>query len=150
MLTGTINLSLAIYKINPSAEYRLSSSIAPNEIVEWRGPGPQPTEDELYAAWDELQTQYFMGVLCFNSVDVDNVVSDAIKEQIAPGRPKNLQSEAEKSLLAKISSINAKVSLGLNLTQDEITYLSEKLQFYATVIQPIRDAGNVFIEQHNW
>lgn len=46
-----IDLALAIYHINPKARYRLSSSAPPHTIIEWRGPGPQPTQAELEAAW---------------------------------------------------------------------------------------------------
>jgi hypothetical protein len=51
-----IDLSLAIWKINPSAEYRLSQSNPPHSIIEWRGPGPQPSEIEIYEAWLKCTT----------------------------------------------------------------------------------------------
>lgn len=46
-----MDLALCIYYINPLARYRLSSSVPPHEIVEWHGPGPQPTQAKLEAAW---------------------------------------------------------------------------------------------------
>jgi len=44
-------------------EYRLSQSVPPHSIIEWRGNDPQPTEAELATAWSEIQaneaaTQY--------------------------------------------------------------------------------------------
>lgn len=46
-----IDLALCIYYLNPQASYLLSSSTPPHHIVEWRGPGPQPTQADLEAAW---------------------------------------------------------------------------------------------------
>ncbi len=46
-----MDLALCIYYINPLAQYRLSSSVSPHEIVEWLGPGLQPTQTDLEAAW---------------------------------------------------------------------------------------------------
>lgn len=46
-----MDLGLCIHHINPQARYRLSSSVPPHEIVEWLGPGPEPTPAELEAAW---------------------------------------------------------------------------------------------------
>lgn len=50
-MSQLIDLGLCIYHINPQAEYRLSSSVPPHEIIEWRGPGLEPTQAELEAAW---------------------------------------------------------------------------------------------------
>lgn len=50
-MPNNIDLNLCIYHINSLARYRLSSSVPPHEIIEWRGPGPQPTQTELEAAW---------------------------------------------------------------------------------------------------
>ena len=54
-----IDYAIAIWRINPASEYRLNKSVPPDqEILEWRGPGKQPTAEELLAAWtaylDEL------------------------------------------------------------------------------------------------
>ncbi len=35
-------------------EWTLSQSIPPHEIIEWRGPGDCPADDEIQAAWDAL------------------------------------------------------------------------------------------------
>lgn len=56
-----IDYALAIWKINPAAEYRLNKSVPPGQqILEWRGPGKEPTEAELRAAYqaylDEVAT----------------------------------------------------------------------------------------------
>lgn len=48
-----MDLSLAIYQINPLAEYRLND--AKTAILEWRGPGPQPTGQQLTDAWAVYQ-----------------------------------------------------------------------------------------------
>lgn len=92
----------------------------------------------------------FRGAKVRNSIDVDNKVSADIKEAIAPGRPANLQSEAEKALLAKIGALSAKASLGIALTADEQAYLVEKLTFYSSTVQAIRDEGNAFIAARGW
>lgn len=44
-----VDLPLALWQINPAAEYLLND--AHDQIVEWRGPGEQPTQEELEAAW---------------------------------------------------------------------------------------------------
>ena len=46
-----INLALLQLGLNTS-EYRLSQSPPPHTIIEWRGPGTQPTDAELQAAYD--------------------------------------------------------------------------------------------------
>lgn len=46
-----IDLVLAIGQINPQAEYVLSSSVPPHTIIEWRGPGEQPTQEKLENAY---------------------------------------------------------------------------------------------------
>ena len=46
-----INLALLQLGLNTS-EYRLSQSVPPHNIIEWRGPGDQPTDAELQAAYD--------------------------------------------------------------------------------------------------
>jgi hypothetical protein len=48
-----MDLVLAIWQINPAAEYRLNDD--KTAILEWRGPGPEPTADELVAAWEVVQ-----------------------------------------------------------------------------------------------
>ena len=35
--------------------YRLTQSNPPHELVSWDGPDPQPTQEELEAAWIEAQ-----------------------------------------------------------------------------------------------
>lgn len=92
----------------------------------------------------------FRGVFVQDDTDVDNVVSNEIKEAIAPGRPANLQGEAEKALLAKIGALTAKAALGMALTAEEQAYLGEKLTFYAATVQVIRDEGNAFITARGW
>ena len=46
-----INIALLQLNLNTS-QYRLSQSNTPHSIVEWRGPGDQPTDAELQAAYD--------------------------------------------------------------------------------------------------
>lgn len=46
-----INIALLHLGLNTS-EYRLSQSPPPHTIIEWRGPGTQPTDAELQAAYD--------------------------------------------------------------------------------------------------
>jgi hypothetical protein len=48
-----MDLALALWQINPAAEYRLNDD--KTTILEWRGPGPEPTADELAAAWEVVQ-----------------------------------------------------------------------------------------------
>ena len=35
--------------------YRLTQSVPPHEFIAWDGPDPQPTQEELEAAWIEAQ-----------------------------------------------------------------------------------------------
>lgn len=48
-----MDLALAIWQINPAAEYRLNAD--KTAILEWRGPGKEPAADELAAAWKAAQ-----------------------------------------------------------------------------------------------
>ena len=38
--------------------YRLTQSNPPHEFISWDGPDPQPTSEELEAAWVAVQTAY--------------------------------------------------------------------------------------------
>lgn len=51
-----MDLALAIWQIDPTAEYRLTSD--KTAILEWRGPGPEPTADDLAAAWTTYQAAH--------------------------------------------------------------------------------------------
>lgn len=46
-----MDLALAIHKINPKAAYRLDCSNPATAILEWRGPGPFPSQAVLDEAW---------------------------------------------------------------------------------------------------
>ena len=50
-----MDLALAIHKHNPAGQYRLSDD--KTRIIEWRGPGPQPTQAQLEAAWAAVQAE---------------------------------------------------------------------------------------------
>lgn len=45
-----MDLTIAIWQLNPAAQYRLNDD--KTAILEWRGPGDQPTPQQLQAAWD--------------------------------------------------------------------------------------------------
>jgi predicted ATPase len=49
-----MDLALALWQIDPAAEYRLDHAHG-DQIIEWRGPGAQPTDKELAAAWAAYQ-----------------------------------------------------------------------------------------------
>jgi hypothetical protein len=51
-----MDLALALWQLNPAAEYRLNDD--KTQIAEWRGPGPEPTADELAAAWAQYQAAH--------------------------------------------------------------------------------------------
>lgn len=59
-----MDVARAIYKINPAASYRLTSSLASTglvDIIEWLGPGQIPTQQQLDDAWalcllDDVET----------------------------------------------------------------------------------------------
>ena len=38
--------------------YSLNKSNPPHEFIRWDGPDPQPTQEELEAAWTQIQTAY--------------------------------------------------------------------------------------------
>lgn len=44
------DIALALYYLNPAYTYRLSQSVPPQVILEWRGPGEQPTERAMLDA----------------------------------------------------------------------------------------------------
>lgn len=44
-----MDLDLAIWRLNPTAAYRLNA--AKDAILEWRGPGDEPTAQQLTDAW---------------------------------------------------------------------------------------------------
>lgn len=46
-----MDLVIAIERCCPGAEYRLSKSIPPHEILEWRDTRVQPTKSELDTSW---------------------------------------------------------------------------------------------------
>jgi len=48
-----MDLDLALWQLNPQAAYLLSED--KTAIVEWRGPGEEPTADQLAAAWTAYQ-----------------------------------------------------------------------------------------------
>jgi hypothetical protein len=48
-----MDLALAIWQLNPAAEFVLSADHS--SIAIWRGPGPQPSADELAIAWAAYQ-----------------------------------------------------------------------------------------------
>ena len=46
-----MDLALAIEEARPGARYRLNKSVPPDQaIIEWRGPGDEPTQKELESA----------------------------------------------------------------------------------------------------
>lgn len=52
-----IDFAIAIETCRPGAAYRLNHSVpdGTQEIVEWRGPGEQPTPQELGVAWESVK-----------------------------------------------------------------------------------------------
>ena len=52
-----MELQIAIAEIDPKARYLLNHSVGDGTqtIIEWRGPGPQPTPQELQATWDAYE-----------------------------------------------------------------------------------------------
>lgn len=48
-----MDISICVDQLGLNANtYRLTQSPVPHEIVEWLGPDPEPTMEELQAAWD--------------------------------------------------------------------------------------------------
>lgn len=48
-----MDLHLAILQLGKNNnEYAVSKDPPPHTLIEWRGPDPQPTEDELKTAWE--------------------------------------------------------------------------------------------------
>jgi hypothetical protein len=46
-----IDLSVVLPALVLGAMFRLDSSVPPHTIIEWRGPGEQPTEKSIEAWW---------------------------------------------------------------------------------------------------
>ena len=49
-----INLCINHLGLNAN-RYRLTQNPPPHEFVEWSGPDPQPTQEQLQAAWTEIE-----------------------------------------------------------------------------------------------
>lgn len=54
------DIKIAIERYLPNAVYRLSSSVPPHEIVEWRSDFPIPLESRLAALYDEYLAEQGM------------------------------------------------------------------------------------------
>jgi hypothetical protein len=51
-----MDINLCIHHLGLNANsYSLNQSNTPHEITNWYGPDPQPTQEELEAAWVEAQ-----------------------------------------------------------------------------------------------
>ena len=74
----TIDLARAIARIDPHAEYRLNHSQADGKqkIIEWRGPGDEPTVAELAAAWTQVEA----------AQDITDAAQAALEAKIAAAR----------------------------------------------------------------
>lgn len=68
-----MNLAIAIWRINPAAEYTLSDD--KTQIVDWRGPGPQPTPAELQAAWDAYQSEQAAAATAKQAADTERTAA---------------------------------------------------------------------------
>lgn len=77
-----MDLALAIWQINPAAEYRLNAD--KTKIEEWRGPGPQPTPDEMQAAWDAYQSQQATAISAKQAADTERTAATTdLRDQYA-------------------------------------------------------------------
>jgi len=48
-----MDINICVDRLGLNANtYRLTQSPPPHEIIEWFGPDPEPTQEELQAAWD--------------------------------------------------------------------------------------------------
>ena len=53
-----MDIAIAIERLGLNANtYRLTQSVPPHELVSWEGPDPQPTQEELQAAWDAFEAE---------------------------------------------------------------------------------------------
>ena len=59
-ISTTTDINLAIVALNlQKNEYLLSDNVPPHTIIEWYGPDPQPSDDDLNNAFDALpDTRY--------------------------------------------------------------------------------------------
>lgn len=52
-----MDLKIAIARIYDKAKYKLSSSVPPHKIIEWRDPRPKPSEAGLEASWASYEEE---------------------------------------------------------------------------------------------
>ena len=53
-----MDLALVLEEIRPASRYRLNKAIPPDQkILEWRGPGTKPTQQELDVGWIVVSTR---------------------------------------------------------------------------------------------
>ena len=57
-INSDVDIPLAIEKLGLSKnEYKLSSSVPPHNIVEWKGSDSRPSDDQINTAWTNWKAQ---------------------------------------------------------------------------------------------
>ena len=57
-INSDVDINLAILKLGKNNnEYRLSQSIPPHTIIQWKGPDAQPSDDDINTAWTNWKAQ---------------------------------------------------------------------------------------------
>lgn len=49
-----IDLARVLERLRPGEAFRLSSSVPPNTLLEWRGSGTPPTQEEIALCWADI------------------------------------------------------------------------------------------------
>jgi hypothetical protein len=50
-MQDSVDLNIALPALVPGCRFLLSKSVPPHKIIEWRGPGTQPTQKDIEAWW---------------------------------------------------------------------------------------------------
>jgi hypothetical protein len=81
-----MELQVAIAEIDPKAEYLLNHSVGDSTqvILEWRGPGPEPTQQELDDAWQQYLSKQAV-------IDADNITRQAALDRLKAHADPNIQ-----------------------------------------------------------
>lgn len=93
-----MDLNIILGRIRPEANYRLSRATPPHKIIEWRGSGTPPTQNQLQTEWDtflrENKTRAKEQIQESLKSEIQNQVPEIIKviwDTILTGNKSNLE-----------------------------------------------------------
>lgn len=136
---GLTGLSVSIGNRSDKTTWRIDWPEQPN-------PEQEATASQIVEAFGPVQ---YLGVDCYDSVDVDRATNQAISDLLAPSTPPDLQHLRREKRLAETAALSGKVALGGVLTDQERAKLADNLQIYAGVMA-LSAAGDAFKLGQGW